>query len=168
MRKVWFVLVLGCFRFFFFEFLSMSLSFSFFLSSCAYYQTRLWSVLRWALIFISTRFVGYLLWLYTFTHFNAASFIIFSLTVLNSYTLKENLGQCFWEISQLCCFVPHSKASLESSSGSSPSLLVHPRPNLFHRPGRYHHHLAWHHVTSPRNQWNTRILTMPTHPAHGS
>lgn len=104
----------------------------------------------------------------THLHFNVASFIIFSFTVLNSYILKENLGQCFWEISWLCCFIPHGKASLKSSSGSSSNLLVPPKPNLFQGPGRYHHHLAWHHVTSQRNQWNTRILTTPTHPSHGS
>lgn len=63
----------------------------------------------------------------THLHFNVASFIIFSFTVLNSYTLKGNLGQCFWEISWLCCFVPHGKASLESSSGSSSNLLVPPQ-----------------------------------------
>lgn len=64
----------------------------------------------------------------THLHFNVASFIIFSFTVLNSYILKENLGQCFWEISWFCCFVPHGKASLESSSGSSSNLLAPPSP----------------------------------------
>lgn len=83
----------------------------------------------------------------THLHFNVASFIIFSFTVLNSYILKENLGQCFWEISWLCCLVPHGRASLKSSSGSSSNLLVPPKPNLFQGPG--HITTIWPDIMSP-------------------